>query len=333
EELQGPADEELESLSTTGFVFPAKGVMGSRFDRFIASHWTAGKRAEYHKKRPYLKEIDRAERAKERYDEHMKKRRRTTERRDEDEVEGELLNLDQLIIAQGGFDRPTAIQGALRIARQCIERGPPFSEVDEDSGRLTFRMRRKKVRAMNVNSWTQEEVDSNRRALVDASDYATCNSRSHATSSTCSCTIWANPKGKAKGKAKAKASPANSLKNAIKSGQDTFALYSMATMEARTLINDITAGDQGEWAFAVKFAKNLEGNLKALERGAKTDTTFQRILTEGIPTMKDHTDESELIHALNTFQVNFEQKLHAMQAKVRRIRQMKDLVPSDVDEL
>ncbi|CAK0790002.1 unnamed protein product, partial [Prorocentrum cordatum] len=167
---KAPYDAVLEQCANSGFVFNKRSAMGSRFGLFIMSHWSEEKRQAYKDAGPADKVKFRQDWAAERYAECEKTRKFVQSRSEVDSTIGTLLNLDALIVAEGGHDRPAVVQGAINIALSCIKKGPPFVELNSDSGRLEFRHRVKQSRLDFTKKWETEELERGdpKKAKIEA---------------------------------------------------------------------------------------------------------------------------------------------------------------------
>ena len=104
---------------------PAAGFMGARLNRFMEAFWDPDRIAKYNEAKRASKAAMRAQWLKEQWGNYQEKRRKVTRRASADIIDGELLNLDQLVVRQGGWDRPAAVRGGLNIAASCAMKGPP----------------------------------------------------------------------------------------------------------------------------------------------------------------------------------------------------------------
>ena len=83
-----------------------------------------------------------------------------TKREESEKVLGTQMTLDQLIVAHGGFDRPSAVEAGVNVAMACAKRGPPWCEYDEDSKRMTFRSRQKQSSVVTSDRWEVRESET-----------------------------------------------------------------------------------------------------------------------------------------------------------------------------
>ncbi|CAK0844602.1 unnamed protein product [Prorocentrum cordatum] len=134
----------LDEARKTGFKFKKRTALGSRFERWMKKHWTEQQVLAYDNGSNSYKEKERQDWALARFQYLEKTRKLIEERVESDQIIGTPMNLDALIQAEGGFDRPSAVQGALNIARNMIRKGPPYVSINPDSGRLEFTRRTKR---------------------------------------------------------------------------------------------------------------------------------------------------------------------------------------------
>ena len=139
---------------------PAKGFMGVRFIRFMEDFWEPERVAKYKESKQAAKAAMRTQWLKEQWGNYQEKRRKVTRRATADIIDGELLNLDQLVVRQGGWDRPSAVRGGLNIAASCAMKGPPWVEYNADSRRMEFRMRSKRSRITEETVHEHEENET-----------------------------------------------------------------------------------------------------------------------------------------------------------------------------
>ncbi|CAK0798707.1 unnamed protein product [Prorocentrum cordatum] len=140
----------LAKAAEQNFEFPAGSSAGRAFGRFIAKHWSEEKQDQYWKLSNLEKGRWRAQWGKEQYD-LVVRSKQTVESYDEtDTCMYEDLNWDALVVAEGGH-RPSVIKGCLTIVKNLIKKGPPFVSIDEDSGRLLFKRKRKYSKAERRN--------------------------------------------------------------------------------------------------------------------------------------------------------------------------------------
>ena len=167
---KAPYDAVLEACADAGFIFNKRSAMGSRFGLYIKSHWSEAKQKEYDEAGNSQKQSMRQAWGAERYENYQKTRTYINSRTETDSTIGTLLNLDALIVAEGGHDRPAAVRGAVNIALSCIKKGYPFVELNEDSGRLEFRHKRKSSRVDTKKKWSlveHEERAADKKARTD----------------------------------------------------------------------------------------------------------------------------------------------------------------------
>eukprot|EP00959_Pyramimonas_sp_CCMP1952_P295409 6178628-Pyramimonas_sp.AAC.1 len=138
--------------------------MGKRYRLFLLAN--AAEKEKFDKMSQNEKLEERAKWIAKQWDVYEMQRQKITETIQSDSVEGEMMNLDQLIVSEGGHQSDRAVEGALNIARWCVGRGYPFVKYNRRSKRLMFKqIKEKELKAKNKR-WrdieTQDTADSGR---------------------------------------------------------------------------------------------------------------------------------------------------------------------------
>eukprot|EP00959_Pyramimonas_sp_CCMP1952_P067661 1412242-Pyramimonas_sp.AAC.1 len=155
--LQNGADAVLENLAACGFQFGMKSAAGKRFAIWLKNHedeWN-----KYSCGDASVKMAMRKQWASDKYDDYQKWRSKVTEVSKKSRARGTMVNLDQLIKRQGGRHSQSAVRGAIRIAKWCLAKGPPYVEVSERSGRLLFEDEERSRTTTEGDTWLSHEEE------------------------------------------------------------------------------------------------------------------------------------------------------------------------------
>ena len=136
-ETQQLDDKIIEDCKKAGFTFPAKSTMGVRFDRWLKDQGV--------EEQPGYKSLNRQQKQEFRkkwaageYEKQQKSRKHTTEQARVDKTSGEYLNFDQIIVAEGGRESKSAVNGAIRYAMACIRMKGDWVSKSTMTGRPLF---------------------------------------------------------------------------------------------------------------------------------------------------------------------------------------------------
>ncbi|CAK0837286.1 unnamed protein product [Prorocentrum cordatum] len=173
EEIQavnmGRVDSVLEACRDAGFQFKAKSPLCKRYERYLEAN--PAEYDKYNKSNRKDKGVMRSQWAEDEYNDYSKWRAKSNKYRNADRVLGRLMNLDQLIVAEGGHCSKTAVQGALETARWCIKRGAPYIKLNKRSKRMMFRHITEENDEQNTTEW---KSDFEKEAKVILQEYRTC---------------------------------------------------------------------------------------------------------------------------------------------------------------
>eukprot|EP00959_Pyramimonas_sp_CCMP1952_P310180 6491697-Pyramimonas_sp.AAC.1 len=162
-------DSVLEACRGAGFQFKAKSPMYKRYERYLEAN--PAEYDKYNKANRKDKEVMRSQWAEDEYNDYSKWRAKSNKYRNTDRVLGRLMNLDQLIVAEGGHCSKTAVQGALETARWCIKRGAPYIKLNKRSKRMMFRHITEENDEQNTTEWKSvEEERGHRRDRAEAAN-------------------------------------------------------------------------------------------------------------------------------------------------------------------
>ncbi|CAK0793313.1 unnamed protein product [Prorocentrum cordatum] len=348
----------LDEARATGFMFNKRTALGSRFERWMKKHWTQEAQKQHEQASSTFKQAKRQDWAKERFESIEKTRKMIEEHVESEQLIGKPMNLDQLIIDQGGFDRPSAVQGALNIAMTMIRKGPPFVSINPDSSRIEFCRRVKKTVLDKRKSYQNITTESNfKKARTGTSSGSADEGSAPAVAAPADgdgsvetpaargmqaveeTPIKDTDKDKEKDKAarvkaKAKPKPAPGKhskrgekpktpegKALIKKIQETVNLYATST---RSVIK--IASTDPNWATVKGFAPKIQKQLEKVENLNSDNSVFSAIMVHGVD-YQDGFSSEERYAACTAIMAQLE-KLRTM---VNKLRQMHSLGAGDDD--
>ncbi|CAK0802950.1 unnamed protein product, partial [Prorocentrum cordatum] len=113
-------DSELMNCALNGFNFLARSPMGWRFQRWLNGN--TDKWEEFGQLSASGKTAFKMQRAEDLYDEHMKRNTKVENMKQRTIKRGRMLNIDQIIKAQGGHTSASAVAGAYAIAEYAMKK-------------------------------------------------------------------------------------------------------------------------------------------------------------------------------------------------------------------
>ena len=331
-------DPVLESVAKSGFRYNAGSTLGKRFVRWLTDR--PEEKEKYDAKGRDEKAADRAAWAKKKFDKQREFRKHVTVREDKDKVEGEMLNMDQLIREEGGKDSPAAVQGAMNTARDCIRKGWPWVEKHSQTQRLTFRYLSKSSSTTDAQRWEDGTEESIERGAMTAQPENSGGKRpaegDHPDASKEKVQragqedAGGTPKGKGKAKAKGKAATPSKAKakgkpakSPLKQAEQVLADYLSTTTQAGTMLAKIDNG-KWQWEEGDKALLQLRQQFKSVQENASQDEFFSRVLTHGLAKVNSSLEQDKFDSGVLAM-LNFRQQIIDLLKEVDRVGEIQEL--------